>query len=779
MNFVKIKNCDEFLKTAEDFFEIFSLLSDSIVNKKFSILSDDLLEKVYDDLFNPAQKIYDYIFSSRQIGKYYLLAALTYFASETNRNLPKLSSERYLVLQASFKTYQQYQGFTEISKAESKQKQVCDLFRYISKHVLDISTTELFHECSCLLKYYISCKSDFKLKDWNEVFKVESFREEQVKNYLLNLKIIFKRLEEKRVVQRQRDPKNDDIKWPTKDQIKKFLQKKTSTQEDVGYNAKIRIYDQSICLDEDGEIEILDAEIELYSQDKNTKKFNNIISEYAAHYTRHRQRRHALFITNPHYLSPDVLKQIVYVLRNELTGERENAAVAAACILSLLTGLSPVALLNFHELIQENILIQDGTNKKREYLLNLDLKISDQKIQSLKHVRWNEEKSHRLHLSAVWFDYIEQISTSKITTADINKRLKEWLSNQFVGTVTVEKIQAQLYFHVFLETYNEHLAHVIAGRDSQHYMPGIYYGGVPKAQLNSTYLCYLVKTLTPSSNQLPEDIAELKMLQQQFADESSGSEIRVGSQLALQPNFVKNQMKILHNSCQKNIQVDQHIIKQINAYACWMWHLSLLCLAVRPKTSLMGNLDDYCFESNILYVNDKKNSKARKDGRFVPLCNFYVKALQNYIVFLNHIVRAYSSLLKKILLKNKITLNDLFGKVITSQDTLPITAKDWQSRKIRVIPLSRNWVNEYMEGIFPKKMYSNWLRHFDMNFLMYEQDGKKALSYHLIQAAFGHDQRDREAFHPHSSVIPNLYVRQIRQYFDNIIKYLEINHLER
>lgn len=175
----------------------------------------------------------------------------------------------------------------------------------------------------------------------------------------------------------------------------------------------------------------------------------------------------------------------------------------------------------------------------------------------------------------------------------------------------------------------------------------------------------------------------------------------------------------------------------------------------------------------------KKNSKARKDGRFVPLCNFYVKALQNYIVFLNHTVRAYSSLLKKILLKNKITLNDLFGKVITSQDTLPITAKDWQSRKIRVIPLSRNWVNEYMEGILPKKMYSNWLRHFDMNFLMYEQDGKKALSYHLIQAAFGHDQRDREAFHPHSSVIPNLYVHQIRQHFDNIIKYLEINHLER
>ncbi len=72
--------------------------------------------------------------------------------------------------------------------------------------------------------------------------------------------------------------------------------------------------------DEDGEIELADAEVELYSEDEKTRQFNHIISDYVAHYTRHRQRRHAPFITNPHYLAPDVLKQIVYVLRAELFG---------------------------------------------------------------------------------------------------------------------------------------------------------------------------------------------------------------------------------------------------------------------------------------------------------------------------------------------------------------------------------------------------------------------------------------------------------------------------
>ncbi|NNG75693.1 hypothetical protein HLH10_05010, partial [Acinetobacter sp. ANC 4277] len=180
------------------------------------------------------------------------------------------------------------------------------------------------------------------------------------------------------------------------------------------------------------------------------------------------------------------------------------------------------------------------------------------------------------------------------------------------------------------------------------------------------------------------------------------------------------------------------------------------------------------------YVNDKKNSKARKDGRFIPLTDFFFKALQNYTAFLEQIIEAYGSLFRQVFVKKKITINDLFGMIIVSKESLPMTAKEWQSKKIKLIPLSRSWVNTYMQGVFPKKMYSNWLRHFDMNFLMHEQqEGKPSLAFHLIQALYGHDQRDREAFHPHSSVIPNVYVQQVRQQLQENIKSLSIQHLER
>ncbi|MFX4527993.1 hypothetical protein ABTB01_19400, partial [Acinetobacter baumannii] len=95
---------------------------------------------------------------------------------------------------------------------------------------------------------------------------------------------------------RQRKSKKSKVlKWPTKNELKKFREIKSGKHEDIGHNAKISFYDASLHKDEDGEIELLDTEVELYSEDEKTKNFNHLISDYAAYYTRHRQRRHAPF----------------------------------------------------------------------------------------------------------------------------------------------------------------------------------------------------------------------------------------------------------------------------------------------------------------------------------------------------------------------------------------------------------------------------------------------------------------------------------------------------
>jgi hypothetical protein len=67
-------------------------------------------------LYEKAQQIYGYISSTRQIGNYYLLACLSYFASPDTSNTQNLTSQRYLILQASFLTYRHYQDFQKFLK---------------------------------------------------------------------------------------------------------------------------------------------------------------------------------------------------------------------------------------------------------------------------------------------------------------------------------------------------------------------------------------------------------------------------------------------------------------------------------------------------------------------------------------------------------------------------------------------------------------------------------------------------------------------------------------
>ena len=116
-----------------------------------------------------------------------------------------------------------YQEFAKIDKAENKQKHVCDLFRYVSRYVLDSNHAELFQECSELLNRYVMYERNLKKEDRNQLFNIKDFNQVQAIEYLSALLIIFKRLDDRRVVHRQRKSKKSKVlKWPTKNELKKF-----------------------------------------------------------------------------------------------------------------------------------------------------------------------------------------------------------------------------------------------------------------------------------------------------------------------------------------------------------------------------------------------------------------------------------------------------------------------------------------------------------------------------------------------------------------------------
>lgn len=292
-----------------------------------------------------------------------------------------------------------------------------------------------------------------------------------------------------------------------------------------------------------------------------------------------------------------------------------------------------------------------------------------------------------------------------------------------------------------------------------------FYGGVAKKQLHEKYRIYLNTLCRPDTE------AEIKIVEQQFESSSEADIIRLGSQLALTPDFVSDFFQQLHKVCHEKIQLHQHLIERINAYSLWMWHISLLCLTRRPQEHLLGECSAYDLDLRLLYVNDKKNSQSRKDGRFIPLAKFFTQAFKHYLDFLNSVVTHYADLLKFVFKKN-ITLEDLFGKVIVYPGSLPVTAQAWDSPKIRIKPLSRAWVNEALSRYVSAPIYNNWLRHFAMNMLM-----DHGVAFNVIQALYGHDQRDQELFYRYSSASLYQYIRHVSQGIDEMIKILQVEHL--
>ncbi len=775
---------------------LFLQLQQTVTSTQFSGLHVEDVRQIAQLKANAAE-VYTSIVSARQLGKDYLFAAFTYFAAHVSE---KLDETGYLLLRVSYFFYTQYHAMCRLEDSDAKQKEICDLLRYICKPLVesDLQQKEESSEKSDSRRL-LQCCLDFMLnraqlngsiyENWTRFIQDFSLTESKFSNYLRALTIIFKRLADQRIVHRKikkktrrkrilqrikakklklKNPRPKKLKpvpdWPSQAEVEeKYPSKDEITLSDLPADIT---FDPGIVIDEEDEIDVIEQGWEIHTTDPGTGRFFRVINESTTHIVRHRQRRLQPLVTNPYYMSQDVIQHLFYQLNGELDSQApDNAAMAAACLLSLSTGLSPVALLNYEQLIEEGVLLKTGSAKQPEYRVKLYLAITQQKIESLKPYQLNHSMSHELYLSSSWFEYLHFRRTAVVTVQEVNQYLKKCTARQQLGSITVEKLQAQLYFHVFHHTFNEFIAHVLSGKDSSHNLPGSFYGGVAKKQLNEKYRIYLNTLCRPDTE------AEIKIVEQQCVSSSEADTIRLGSQLALTPDFVADFFQRLHNVCHEKIQLHQHLIERINAYSLWMWHISLLCLTRRPQEHLLGEFSAYDLDLKLLYVNDKKNSQSRKEGRFIPLAKFFTQSFNQYLDFLNSVVSHYADLLKFVFKKN-MTLEDLFGKVIVYPETLPVTAQAWSSPKIRIKSLSRAWVNEELPRYFSAPIYSNWLRHFAMNMLM-----DQGVAFNVIQALYGHDQRDQELFYRYSSASLYQYMRHVSQGIDEMIKTLHVGHL--
>ena len=714
--------------------------------------------------------VYQEIVGQRRVGEEYLYASLSYFAGDLGQSLGPM---HYLILGVSYRFYRLYLKISALPNSNAKQKEVWDLLRYISKPLLNPHLDQLQHSAAHqLFELYLqldqaqqeSSDQEFYLQ-WHEAVAQLNIADARFLSYVRSLGIIFKRLAQQKLVHRRRQAKAP-ADWPSVEKARHYQAQQRQYQIDFdGPQVVLQTY---ALVEVDAELESEESGILIHSTDRSTARFCQLLTDHADHMMRHRQKRLQPFVTNPAYMSEDVIERVVYLLHAEMLNSHvDEAAVAAACLLSLSSGLSAVALLVSEQLIDEGILVKDGTARRPVYWLNLRLRISQQKLIHLRAHQLNQHVTHRLYLSSSWFDAMQQRDPHlRVDAALVNNYLKRWTANAHIGSITVEKLQAQLYFYVFRDSFNEYLAHVLSGRGSEHDLPSSFYAGVAKTKLNDHYLSYLKRLHTP------DFAAALEGVERQFFQDPPNQGERFGSQLALSPIFVEDFFRQLHHVYSAALQPNQHVITQLNAYAIWMWHISLLCLSRRPKENMLGALDDYDLIHKLIYIHDKDNSKSRRDGRYIPLCGFFIEAFERYVKFLADVVHAYADLWK-LAFGKALCVDEVFGKMIEVPSTLPTSSLQWQSKRIHLVVLDRGRVNRYLKNHLELEIYNNWLRHVDMNLLMQQE-----MEFNLIQALYGHDQRHQELFYPYSSASLSGYVRQVTAQMDALVTQLSITHLD-
>ena len=297
-------------------------LQHTVTFTEFSELSvDDLLQ--IEQLKANAAEIYTSIVSARKLGKDYLFAAFTYFSTYVPEQLDEAG---YFLLRVSYFFYTQYQAIYSLEASDAKQKEICDLLRYICKPLVKLGLQQQEESSeerdSRLL---LQCCLDFMLQQeklsgkiyekWTGFIQNLSLKEKNFSSYLHALTIIFKRLSDgiivyrkvrrkirrKRILQKikakkrkPRKPRPKKLKpvpdWPSQeDEVEKdYPSKDKITLAD--FPADIT-FDPWIVIDEEGEIDAIEQGWQIETTDPGTGRFFRFVNEYATHMLRHRQRR--------------------------------------------------------------------------------------------------------------------------------------------------------------------------------------------------------------------------------------------------------------------------------------------------------------------------------------------------------------------------------------------------------------------------------------------------------------------------------------------------------
>lgn len=302
-----------------------------------------------------------------------------------------------------------------------------------------------------------------------------------------------------------------------------------------------------------------------------------------------------------------------------------------------------------------------------------------------------------------------------------------------------QHIDACLYTVIKNELQESLHADMITGVDVKHSSP-LYYTSIETISLEKTYYS-AIQLLTEYCT--ADSQGELRQLSMS-STKSNRYKKYIGSDMTLNIDICQRFFDELAEATEsyngrlkRNVSIRQdRYIEQFNAYGIWLWHIIFIQTGIRPVKHAPGLLNQFDFRQRLLWVSDKEERQGQGQGRLIPLSDFLIIAIQNYIKYIKQFA----------VMHNSIYPNDQFPINNILNSSQPLIQLFSQNPK-GFTGITPSKVRYQIKHFFSHQ--DNWLRH-QLRSLLTNKSPE-----HLICALYGHEHPDQEAMHPMSSLSIN------------------------
>ena len=469
---------------------------------------------------------------------------------------------------------------------------------------------------------------------------------------------------------------------------------------------------------------------------------------------KHASRNQFYFPTNHRQLSITGYQTLFSMLwQRFISKHTENRKGYAVLLLSLLSGLSIDSIISDWQCSrsQRQYFIYNRTRKTSSMAITIDVTTNTR----------SHLLAHRQSYGSVFKralpEALQIMLEDKVTVSldDIKLAITEVKNQLNLPALSAQHIGSGL-FVVIKNGLNQPLhADILTGVDVRHSSP-LYYTSIKTAELEKTY----TKAIDLITKYCDDE--QKALLIDECSVSTNGHKSHVGSDMVLETSTCQqffNQLAMSAESYNERLNHSiERYIAQFNSYSVWLWHIIMIQTGIRPVKHVPGLLNQLDFKRRILWVSDKEERHGQSDGRLIPLSEFLVAAIQNYIDYIKQFAAIYNPICPKTPYP--------IDAILQSQQPL---IQIYQKNPKDFIGITPSRVRYELQEFFSHQ--DNWLRHQLRSMLT----GR--VPDYLICALYGHEHPDQEFMHSMSSSFIN-QLHQLSSHLDAITDELCLKQIE-